>query len=136
LCLGPPTYPEWEEREEEDPKLLALDDSEADDFRFVGTWGDPVEVGPAHAYGTGPETLEHQQLFSYSDTLTADQIQQDCPSGSNSHTGCPAPEPPDHISECPITSNDPSWEQKEGHFVVKFCPGDVAFFNGLLGLSY
>jgi hypothetical protein len=133
-CLHPPSYPKYDDRETNDPKWLATDVKQGYSFHFIGTYGDPASLGGLPLFGAGVETLQHMLLFHYSNTLTPDVINQLCGNPSN-EGGCPAP-PPDHISECPITSASPNWEKDAGHYVEKFCPGDVEYFNNTLGLQY
>jgi hypothetical protein len=137
-CVKIASYPEWEEREVNDPKYLTSELESGETFHFIGTYGDPVEVPIlGHAYGTGPETLEHQLLFPYNPpTFTYEEVQALCADPSN-ESGCPAYGPIDHISACPLVESAvPSWEWHEGHYVVKYCPDDVAFVNKELKLQY
>ncbi len=130
-CLGPPTYPKYSDRQKNDPQWLAADAAQGDSFQFIGTYGD----SPAGGYQSGAETLQHQLLFDYN-TYSSDQINQLC-ANPFSENSCPAPAPPDHISECPVGyPGEPSWESSIDHFVEKFCPGDVTYVNNVLGLSY
>jgi hypothetical protein len=110
---------------------LDLDANNGESFRFIGTYGD----SPAGGYQSGVATLEHQLLFDYRQYPVA-QVESLCANPLN-ETGCPAPSPPNHISECPVNlANSPRWENDAAHFIEKFCPGDVAYFNRTLGLSY
>jgi hypothetical protein len=129
-------------------------DSPAKEFLGVGVPG----------YQTGAEELQHQLLFNY-DQVSSHEINDRCHDSLN-EGGCPIVRPWDHISECPVADdadNDQddtingglppfdltdglfgnpgdgpnlveSWE--EPHFVEKYCPGNVRFFNSKLGLSY
>jgi len=151
---SPAGYPQWGSDSLRTEEAQALNEDEAQGFRFhfIGTFDDRVQIpvtvpvpGPCFpagvcittttfpAYGVGIETLEHQLLLKLN--YTDSQIQSQC--GDPSHEdGClAAPSPPDHISECSIPQ-DSSWENTVGHFVVKYCPGNVAYFNHTLGLSY
>ena len=130
-CAGPPTYPRYAWRTILDPLFLALDSDRGESFRFIGTYGD----SPLEGYQTGAKTLEHQLLFNYRQ-YSPSQIESLCANPMN-EAGCPAPAPPNHISECPVRlASSPDWQNKAAHFVEKFCPGDVAYFNATLGLSY
>jgi len=125
VCVGPPGYPSYGLRQALDPLALTLDERSGNAFRFLGTVGDTVPTPIGNSYGpSGNENLQHQLLFDYSHC------------SDSSGVTCPAPAPPDHISDCPITPQSPSWEQQSQHFVVKFCPGNVTYFNKTLGLSY
>jgi hypothetical protein len=151
-CLGPPGYPDYGLRDEKyrppnnalnpayDPYLLQLDQRAGEPFRFIGTEGDhiPVKgpsVGPVgvtvDAYGPpGPENLQHQLLFAYGSYGSCEENRVFDPEA------CPAPAPPNHVSDCPIDSQSPQWVQDDAHFIEKFCPGNVAYFNRTLGLHY
>jgi hypothetical protein len=115
-------------------------------------------------YQTGAEELQHQLLFNYNN-VSSDTINKSCYDSLN-EGGCPIIRPWDHISECPVADDadndqddtingglppldltdgvlgDPGdgpnllegWET--AHFVEKYCPGNVRFFNSRLGLSY
>jgi hypothetical protein len=133
VCVTLPSYPKYQDRQKNDPGWLAADTGPDTAFHFIGTYGDPLGIGPIKFYGTGAETLEHQMLFDYN-TYSASQIESACAKPLD-ESGCPAPSPPDHISECPILFF-PDWEQDAGHFVEKFCPGDVTFVDNVLGLPY
>jgi hypothetical protein len=125
VCVGPPGYPSYGLRQTLDPLALTLDERSGNAFRFLGTVGDTVPTPIGNSYGpSGDENLQHQILFDYSHCSDSSGIT------------CPAPAPPDHISNCPITSQSPSWAKQSQHFVVKFCPLDVTYFNTALGLSY
>jgi dienelactone hydrolase len=118
-CDGVAGYPDYDSRVKRDKKYLLQDSSSGNPFRFIGTWGDSVNVdvplfgGPA--YGTGDETLQHQLLVKGSHCVD-DKHNSDCPDQSKGG--------PDHISECPIPKS--GWVQGDQHFIVKFCPGNVA----------
>jgi hypothetical protein len=159
FCVGPPSYPPYGDRDhrDRDHTYLSLDASVnglIDPFRFIGTFGD----SPIGGYQSGSQTLEHQLLFDYQ-SHPETSVESLC-SNSLDESGCPAPEPPDHISDCPV-ANDPdndgddnvnegdssvsvpfddgpplmaSWET--AHYVEKYCPGNVAYFNASVGLSY
>jgi len=127
-CVGPAGYPDYDSRTSTDRAYLALDDRHRDPFRFIGTWGDTVAIdkGPIQgpAYGTGNETLQHQLLVKGGQCVD-----------SKHNSGCPDwQKGPDHISECRIPGS--GWVNRDQHFIVKFCPGNVDFFNRTLGLSY
>ena len=125
VCAGPPGYPSYGVRQQVDPVLLSLDERGGDAFRLLGTVGDTVPTPIGDSYGpSGDQNLQHQLLFDYPHCSDSSGIT------------CPAPAPPDHVSDCPITSQSPSWVQQSQHFVVKFCPGDVKYFDKTLGLSY
>lgn len=123
-CVGVPGYPEYDSRVARDRGYFQQDHSGV--FRFIGTYGDsvyanvPVIGGPA--YGDGNETLQHQLLVKG----------DSCGNSAGANADCP--DPPDHISECDIPSM--GWIFDDQHFIVKFCPGNVAYFNQVLGLSY
>jgi hypothetical protein len=154
LCLGPPTYPDYNARGQsnQDPTYLSDDGSSGEQVRFIGTYNDspfvPTVFGQYNAYGTGAETLEVQMLFNYQGNTDLQikesyaQVEATCANSSN-ESGCPVA-PPDHISECTVdyynipghTPTMPIWVGLTGHFVVKYCPGDVAYFNQTLGLQY
>lgn len=138
-CLRNEGYPEFSSlaaRVSDDQAYIARDNSLHNPFRLIGTWGDEIRVnGPPilgyfPAYGTGNETLQHQLLVESAS----------CVSASND-SGCP--DPPDHISawspsspatnECKISNR--GWVNEDAHFIVKFCPGNVNYFNTVLGLS-
>jgi hypothetical protein len=97
------------------------------------------------AYGTGSETLEHQMPFWYStqdppapNTYTSDYIEGNCTvqSGAVMNPKCPVPEKADYLSTCPVDYYSVAqWLSDTGHFVVKYCPGVVGFFNDTLGLT-
>ena len=138
-CVGPAGYNDFNDRfhddpnDPNDPNDFRLDSSGV--FRFIGTWGDEVPIsrtlvldGPA--YGTGDETLQHELLVKEN---------RPCTTATN-NAGCPSP--PDEIStwlnhaginECKIP--DSGWAKADQHFIVKFCPGNVNYFNTALGLS-
>jgi virginiamycin B lyase len=131
----PAGYPKFSDRYSAGSTGLAYDNSLGDPlypdpFRFVGTWGDSptTKLGPItlnNAYG-GPysdETLQHQLLVTGSQCNNQGNI-----------TSCPSP--PDHVSGCSISSSSPAWVRADAHFIVKFCPDDVAYFNRTLGLNY
>ena len=141
-CFGPPGYPDYGLRDDEcldllchqpnpdyDPTLLALDRQAGEPFRFIGTVGDHVVAKGFDAYGPpGEENLQHQLLFQYGP----------CEGGiaglAKNPEACPAPAPPDHISDCPITDQSPQWVKDDAHFIEKFCPGNAAYFDQTLGL--
>jgi hypothetical protein len=145
-CLGLPSYPDYLKEistKSDDPSYLQQDSSSGEQFHFIGTYGDPVNIPVlGNAYGSGGETLEHQLLFDYN-TYSSSQVESKCGNFALANpvdeSGCPAPAPPDHISQCPVSlplSLTPDWEQAAAHYVVKFCPGNVNYFNHTLGLSY
>ena len=118
---GYPRYPR--SLTQQDPKLLALDNATGDQMRLIGTEGDTVPMPGGGAYGPpGPENLLHQLLLSH------------CKMKSGSPKSCSISVPPDHVSTCPITSKSPQWVQNDQHFITKFCPGNVAYFDAVLGL--
>lgn len=125
-CGGPPSYPPYEQRASFDPIVLSVDDSQGDPFRFIGSYGD----SPAGGYQSGAKTLEHQLLYDYN-TYSDSQTESRCGEPS-AESGCPIGKP-DHLSECPVDQTLP-WET--AHYVEKFCPGDVKFFDDSLHLSY
>jgi hypothetical protein len=140
-CLGPPSYPPYELRVVFDPAYLLLDASQGEQFRFIGTYGD----SPLGGYQSGSETLEHQMLFNYCSggffsscppsSYSTSQIESLC-ADPNNEAGCPAGAP-DHISDCPVNlSTSPAWENAAAHYVEKFCPGNINYFNKALGLAY
>ncbi len=103
-----------------------------------------------HGYGIGSATLEAQMPFWYSTTdppspgtVTATDVEQNCTVKKGANGGwpqvdsaCPAPKQADYISPCPVDFfSVPQWIQDTGHFVVKYCPGVVEYFNSTLGLS-
>lgn len=134
-CVGPAGYNSFEGRfdQSNDPQDFRLDGGGV--FRFIGTWGDEVPIthslvadGPA--YGVGDETLQHELLVIQN---------RPCVTAAN-NAGCPSP--PDEISTWPGTSGtneckipDRGWARVDQHFIVKFCPGNVNYFNTVLGLS-
>ena len=125
---------------------------------FCWYLGDSV-AGPLGVlpFGAGEEVLEHQLVFNYylslgqiggvqlgpcissssAPSYTYDQVALRCANGAD-EAKCPAHAPPDHVSQCSIAlkRSRPSLGICRGHFVVKFCPGDVSYFNRTLGLSY
>jgi hypothetical protein len=137
-CLGPIGYPGWGTRVYSDHSELNFDAEHGNRFRFIGTYGDSLElIGPIALYGsTGAENLEHTLLFPYGGLnplgLQVSTVENVCADPLN-ESHCPAPAPPDHISNCPIGKKPPPWEV--AHFVVKYCPGDVAYINNTIGLS-
>ena len=144
---------------------LALDNNQGDPFRFIGTWGDSPKVNVCigvtlksgacvglladsfYSYGDlgappccppavgspySDETLQHQLL------VTGSQC-----NNQGSITDCPAtPAGPDYVSPCSVNNDSskgavsPDWVLKDPHFIVKFCPDNVKYFNQTLGLSY
>jgi hypothetical protein len=153
-CLGPPSYPDYNNRgtyDEGAGGYLGMDQSRGNNMHFIGTYGDspavvmPLHLFVFHAYGTGAETLEHQIPFWYSTqnppssgTYTSDYIEAHCNvmPGAVVNPQCPAPSPPDYISSCPVDYYSVAqWIVDTGHFVVKYCPGVINYFNSTLGLS-
>jgi hypothetical protein len=127
ICLGPTGYPQYNPaqlRYARDRRQLALDAAAGYPVHFLGTSGDTVPIVAGGAYGPpGPQNLQHDVMVTGSKCV--DQINNaDCPP------------PADHISGCPIASNSPQWVKDDQHFIVKFCPDDVAYLNATLGLSY
>ena len=139
-CSGPPGYPAYSARFLVDPTYLIQDGGSSPAFRFIGTLGDEVRVnlpGPAGStpgYETGNDTLQHQLLVTGSGCT------------ASSHTDCTTRV--DHISECqlpeqpwvldrvtPAVTDQNRWIYDTGHFVVKWCPGNIAYFNNVLGLT-
>ncbi|MGW2525378.1 fibronectin type III domain-containing protein [Streptomyces sp. NPDC001617] len=145
---------------------LGTDAENGNTVHFIGTYGDSpaieipfpcvpathahvphhpgyVCVPPLRSYGepNSPVTLEHQVPFDYI-ANTSGKIEGACglergPSGWAVKKSCPVPAPPDHISECPVAyDKSQKWIVDTGHFVVKYCPGDVLYFNQMLGLQY
>jgi Fibronectin type III domain len=134
VCAGPADtgYPAYDDRFSRDPGLFAKDRAEGEPFRFIGTNGDKVSISffSIHqpSYGTGNETLQHQLLVRHGGCVSA-----------KDDAGCPEDlkHPrrwPDHISNCKIP--DRGWENDDQHFIVKFCPGNVTYFNQTLRLTY
>jgi hypothetical protein len=132
-CLGPPGYPAFDlddpfARWARDRDYLGQDGGRDPVFRFIGTRGDEVRVsalGNTPGYGTKGETLQHQLL-----------VTGPCRRGNRS--GCPSP--PDHVSECPVPEGHVTrrhrWIYDDGHFIEKFCPGNIAYVNKVLRLPY
>ncbi|MBV9280014.1 MAG: alpha/beta fold hydrolase [Chloroflexi bacterium] len=136
-CVGPSGYPDYDSRVSTDAGYLTQDKAASYAFRLIGTWGDSViitikypDIGPigggtiisGPAYGTGDETLQHELLVT-GPTCADAKHNADCPDWPHS---------PDHISECPIPGN--GWVKDDQHFIVKFCPGNIDYFNYTLGL--
>ena len=145
-CLNAPGYPNYTNRVNDcipqghgcmpnpdyDNRLLDEDRGAGDPFRFIGTVGDSIVVPQVFgwsAYGPpGRENLQHELLFHYTFSCTG---LPPFPQGES----CQAPQPPDHVSECPITSKSPQWVVKDAHFIEKFCPGNVSYLNTVLGIN-
>lgn len=146
-----PGYPDFQSHVYYDTHLyLPLDRKLGFPFRFIGTWGDgikipvkigPIDLGDTYAYG-GPysdETLQHQLLVT-GPNCSINGITADCPRYPNGpdnvsgSLGASAPYP--HNLDCSITISSPAWVRSTSHFVVKFCPENVAYFNGVLSLPY
>ena len=143
----PPGYPDYSKRLSQDPPLRAQDDSYSDPFygdpfRFVGTWGDspvvPLCLGKVTSFGCVGQN--YGSIAAYGDPTTDEPLQHEllvtgtqCNNTGNT-TNC-AP-PVDHVSGCSVTQSSPDWVKADSHFIVKFCPDDVSFFNGVLRLSY
>ncbi len=128
FCLGPTGYPKYnpdKQRYARDRRHLEQDANAGDPVHLLGTSGDTVPIFAGGAYGpAGKENLQHELM------VTGPQ----CGDQGN-NTDCPAP--PDHVSGCPIDpKTSPSWVNDDQHFIVKFCPDDVAYVNNALGLSY
>jgi hypothetical protein len=147
----PPGYPKFSPRVAHDKGYLKQDASYfdpfgvSDPFRFVGTWGDSPAVklclglltqfgcvgrdlGTVYSYGgpNGPysdETLQHELLVSGA-------------SCNNQGTTTACPSPPDHVSGCSISDSSLDWIKEDSHFIVKFCPNVVSYFNSTLRLRY
>jgi len=126
-CIGPPTYPDYGERAARDAAYVSLDSRGGRSFYFIGTYGD----SPIGGYQSGAKTLAHQLLFTEPESA----IDSAC-GNPLKESACPAA-PLDHISDCPVDSvpNLPAWEKSAAHYVEKFCPGNVNYFNTVLGLS-
>jgi hypothetical protein len=136
-CLGPPGYPTYQRGDltwTTDRFDLRQDGGRDPAFRFIGTFGDEVRANipgsqqQTPGYEVGSATLQHQLLV----------VGSNCTSAGN-HASCPSP--PDHVSECVLpegrqVNNRNRWIYDTGHFVVKWCPGNVAYFNRALGLTY
>ncbi len=131
-CAGPPGYPAFDSSLlARDAGNLRQDSAQHEVFRLIGTLGDEVRVkllfgASTPGYGTGRETLIHQILVDGRGCVTSD-------------TGCPSP--PDHVSNCPVTEDSnpkrpDHWIYQDGHFIVKFCSGNIAYVNQALGLDY
>ena len=122
-------YPDFDQRLGNDRTYFGQDGGPNYVFRFIGTFGDQVRFRGVPSYGTGNETLQHQLLVKGPNCDT--HRQSDCPG------------PWDHVTEFAVPEgaaaspkNPQNWLYEDGHFVVKFYPGDVRFFNQVLGLSY
>ena len=126
-CFGPRSYPEYDQRAARDPAYVHLDAPGGRPFYLIGTYGD----SPIGGYQSGTKTLEHQLLF----TAPESAIDSAC-GDPRDESACPAA-PPDHISDCPVDGvpNLPEWEKSAAHYVEKFCPSNVNYFNTVLGLS-
>ena len=144
-CIGPPSYPDYTQRgtyDEGSGGYLGMDASRGNNMHFIGTYGDSPLILGFRAYGTGAETLEHQMPFDYL-AHTSDYIEAHCyveagPTGGwpQVHSTCPAPDPPDYVSPCPVDFNTVApWITDTGHFVVKYCPGVIDYVNQEVGLS-
>jgi hypothetical protein len=127
LCLGPTGYPNYGLRDTLGRVWLKIEAHFGNPVRFIGTQGDTVPVFAfTGGYGSsGPENLQHELL------VTGDS----CAYGAN-QSACPAP--PDHVSGCDIDTSTPfvQWIQDDQHFITKFCPDNVRYFNNVLGLQY
>jgi hypothetical protein len=140
LCIGPPTYPDYNQRgtyDEGSGGYLGMDQSRGNNLHFIGTYGDSPVVLGFQSYGSGSETLEHQMPFWYT-SVSSTYIESHCNVEAKAlvNPQCPAPSPPDHISRCSVDYNGVAqWIQDTGHFVVKYCPDVINYINGVLGLS-
>ena len=126
-CLEPPGYPAYDSRVSRDQGYLPKDSGRSAPFRMIGTWDDEVVISllgvNLPAYGVEDATLQVELL----------QNGQPCSDlGSSPVTsGCPdSPTGPDHVSECKIPAN--GWIRRDQHFIVKFCPKVVDYFNETL----
>jgi hypothetical protein len=129
-CLNVPGYPDFnpaQTRFARDRDQLRRDAAAGYPVRFVGTFGDTVPIPPGGfgAYGLpGPDNLQHELLVTGSQCAVSINYTADCPP------------PADHISGCPIVPGSPGWVEDDQHFITKFCPDNVAYFNSVIGLSY
>ena len=129
ICLGPTGYPNYGLRDILDSVWLKLEAHFGNPVRFIGTQGDTVPLFAfIGGYGpSGTENLQHELLVTGSS----------CAYGSD-QSACPAP--PDHVSGCDIDTNsvyaNTQWIQDDQHFITKFCPDNVNYFNRVLGLQY
>jgi hypothetical protein len=129
VCLGPTGYPNYGLRAKLDTIWLRVEAHFGNPVRFIGTQGDTVPLFAfIGGYGrSGPENLQHEIL------VTGDS----CSSGGD-QSACPAP--PDHVSGCDIDADSPyaktQWIQDDQHFITKFCPDNVNYVDGVLGLRY
>jgi hypothetical protein len=165
-CTGPETYPAFDDRESYDPAAIALERATpvSQQFHFIGTYGDSPGKAGVPGYNVGSMTLEHEMLFDYN-AFRAGTIESRC-SNALQEGSCPIPGAFDHISDCPVANDPDNdgddslnsdfdrafvgddeggkvnnltgliepWET--AHFVEKYCPGNVNYFNSTLGLSY
>ena len=135
FCGGVPGYPDYyldqpAFRWGRDLSYSGQDGGSNPVFHFIGTLGDQVRVkigsGTEPAYQTGLLTLQHELV-----------VRGWCSDGG--HTGCALA--PDHVSNCPVTEDSnpkrrDHWIYEDGHFIEKFCPGNVAYVDKVLGLRY
>jgi len=138
-CLGPPGYPDYNARFSQDPNYLMQDGGSSPAFRFIGTLGDEVRasVGPGSTpgYETGTLTLQHQLLVTGLTCTGTDYA--DCPSRVDHVSECQLPEQPWVLNRVtPAVTDQNRWIYDTGHFVVKWCPGNVDYFNRTLNLKY
>lgn len=139
-CGGPPGYPPYADRFFLDPAYLLQDGGTNAAFRFVGTLGDEVRVnlpgpkGSTPGYETGNDTLQHQLLVTGYNCTAGHQ--SDCPSRVDHISECQLPEQPWVLNRVtPVVTDQNRWIYDTGHFVVKWCPGNITYFNRVLGLT-
>ena len=142
-CVGPPGYPAYATRfdRDTDPSYLRQDGGSNPAFRFIGTLGDEVRVSnllgtpvSTPSYGTGTDTLQVQLLVTGPNCTGTDHA--DCPTRVDHVSQCALPEQRWVLNRVtPVVTDQNRWIYDTGHFVVKFCPGNVAYFNASLGLS-
>ncbi len=140
-CVGPPGYPPYDARFSLDPNYLTQDGGNSPAFRFIGSLGDEVRValpgghGSTPGYETGNDTLQHQLLVTGGKCTATNRA--DCPSRVDHVSECQIPEQRwVHNRVTPVVTDQNRWIYDTGHFVVKWCPGNVAYFNRTLGLTY
>ena len=134
-CVGPAGYNSFEGRFDQSNNPQALRNDSSGVFRFIGTWGDEVPIthtlvadGPA--YGVGDETLQHQLLVIQNRSCVTAENNEGCPNPPDEISTWPSKE---GTNECKVP--DSGWAKLDQHFIVKFCPGNVNYFNTVLGLS-
>jgi Fibronectin type III domain len=161
---GYPPYESRTVYDEGSDGYLGIDQSQGNNMHFIGTYGDsPIITLPGpprcslnefdvevctkttihiHSYDTGSQTLEHQLPFDYSQHDPG-YVDSNCnvEAGKNGgwpqvHSTCPAPNPPDYLSPCPVDFNTVApWITDTGHFVVKYCPGIISHINQIVEVS-